>query len=59
MAGLLDVWRHIGDASAKAVLLSLAEWINQRTAKLSTSQMQTIMNTEFGGMNDVLAEIYY
>ncbi|KAH8164364.1 hypothetical protein CIB48_g3882 [Xylaria polymorpha] len=59
MAGLLDVWRHIGDANAKAVLLSLAGWVNQRTAKLSTSQMQTVMNTEFGGMNDVLAELYY
>ncbi|KAI0458598.1 hypothetical protein F5B21DRAFT_511817 [Xylaria acuta] len=59
MAGLLDVWRHIGDTNAKAVLLSLAGWVNQRTAKLSTSQMQSVMNTEFGGMNDVLAEIYY
>ncbi|KAI1749968.1 hypothetical protein F4782DRAFT_510863 [Xylaria castorea] len=59
MAGLLDVWRHIGDANAKSVLLSLAGWVNQRTAKLSTSQMQSVMNTEFGGMNDVLAEIYY
>ncbi|KAJ8127975.1 hypothetical protein O1611_g5661 [Lasiodiplodia mahajangana] len=59
MAGLMDVWRHIGDANAKTVLLSLAGWVNQRTAKLSTSQMQSVMNTEFGGMNDILAEIYY
>jgi len=59
MAGLLDVWRHIGDINAKNVLLSLAGWVNQRTAKLSTSQMQSVMNTEFGGMNDVLAELYY
>ncbi|TGJ85862.1 hypothetical protein E0Z10_g2939 [Xylaria hypoxylon] len=58
MAGLLDVWRHIGDSNAKAVLLSLAGWVNQRTAKLSNSQMQSVMNTEFGGMNDILAEIY-
>ncbi|KAI0404639.1 hypothetical protein F4802DRAFT_225616 [Xylaria palmicola] len=59
MAGLLDVWRHIGDANAKAVLLSLASWVNKRTAKLSNSQMQSVMNTEFGGMNDILTEIYY
>ncbi|KAI3332413.1 DUF1680-domain-containing protein [Xylariaceae sp. AK1471] len=59
MAGLLDVWRHIGDANAKAVLLSLAGWVNQRTAKLSASQMQSVLNTEFGGMNDVLVELYY
>ncbi|KAJ8105604.1 hypothetical protein ONZ43_g7363 [Nemania bipapillata] len=59
MAGLMDVWRYIGDANAKAVLLSLAGWVNQRTAKLGTSQMQSVMNTEFGGMSDVLTEIYY
>ncbi|KAI1177899.1 hypothetical protein F4777DRAFT_152484 [Nemania sp. FL0916] len=59
MAGLMDVWRHIGDNNAKNVLLSLASWVNQRTAKLSTSQMQSVMNTEFGGMNDILADLYY
>ncbi|KAI0204814.1 DUF1680-domain-containing protein [Astrocystis sublimbata] len=59
MAGLLDVWRHVGDENAKTVLISLAEWVNKRTGKLSASQMQSVMNTEFGGMNDVLAELYY
>ncbi|KAI1497247.1 secreted protein [Biscogniauxia marginata] len=59
LAGLLDVWRHIGDTKAKDVLLSLAGWVNARTGKLSTSQMQALLETEFGGMNDVLTEIYY
>ncbi|CAJ2513997.1 Uu.00g021160.m01.CDS01 [Anthostomella pinea] len=59
LAGLLDVWRHIGDTNAKDVLLALAGWVNTRTGKLSTSNMQSLMQTEFGGMNDVLAEIYY
>ncbi|RYP13671.1 hypothetical protein DL765_006801 [Monosporascus sp. GIB2] len=59
LAGLLDVWRHIGDANAKSVLLSLAEWVHNRTGKLSYDQMQNMLSTEFGGMNDVLAEIYY
>lgn len=58
MAGLLDVWRIIGDSNAETVLLALAGWVDTRTGKLSTAEMQSVMQTEFGGMNDVLADIY-
>lgn len=40
LTGLLDVWRHIGDETAQKVLLSLAEWVYERTSKLSYDQMQ-------------------
>ena len=59
MAGLLDVWRHIGDTTARDVLLSLAGWVDTRTSKLSNSQMQNMLATEFGGMNEILADIYH
>ncbi|KFY45406.1 hypothetical protein V495_02997 [Pseudogymnoascus sp. VKM F-4514 (FW-929)] len=59
MAGLLDVWRHIGDTKARDVLLSLAGWVDTRTSKLSKTQMQNMLATEFGGMNEVLADIYH
>ncbi|KAL2066664.1 hypothetical protein VTL71DRAFT_2736 [Oculimacula yallundae] len=59
MAGLLDVWRLIGDNNAKTVLLSMASWVDARTSKLSLQQMQNVLGTEFGGMNAVLADIYY
>lgn len=59
LAGLLDVWRHIGDTTARDVLLSLAAWVDTRTGKLSYSQMQSLMGTEFGGMNEVMADIYH
>jgi DUF1680 family protein len=58
MAGLLDVWRHIGDNKARDVLLALAGWVDSRTSRLSYDQMQAVLGTEFGGMNDVLTEIY-
>ncbi|RDL35395.1 Six-hairpin glycosidase [Venustampulla echinocandica] len=58
LAGVLDVWRIIGDSTAKSVTLALADWVDTRTSKLSTSAMQTVLNTEYGGMNDVLAQIY-
>ena len=59
LAGLLDVYRWIGDQNAKSVLLAFAGWVDTRTAKLSYDQMQTVMKTEFGGMNEVMANIYH
>jgi DUF1680 family protein len=59
LAGLLDVYRWVGDQNAKTVLLAFAGWVDTRTSKLSTSQMQSVLNTEFGGMNAVLVDIYH
>ncbi|KAJ4355934.1 uncharacterized protein N0V89_003959 [Didymosphaeria variabile] len=59
LAGLLDVYRWIGDTNAKTVLLAFAGWVDTRTSKLSYDQMQKVMQTEFGGMNEVLADIYH
>ena len=58
LAGLLDVWRLIGNTLARDVLLRLAGWVDTRTARLTGSQMQAMLGTEFGGMNEVLADIY-
>ncbi|MFY1690485.1 beta-L-arabinofuranosidase domain-containing protein [Plantactinospora sp. WMMB782] len=58
MAGLLDVWRQLGNNQARDVLLALAGWVDWRTGRLSASQMQNMLGTEFGGMNAVLADIY-
>ena len=41
LAGLLDVWRIIGSTQARDVLLALAGWVDTRTSRLSTSQMQS------------------
>lgn len=58
MQGLLDTWRNIGDSTSETVLLALASWVDNRTSKLSTTQMQAVLQTEFGGMNDVLTDLY-
>jgi DUF1680 family protein len=58
LAGLLDVWRYIGSTQARDVLLSLAGWVDWRTGRLSYSQMQAVLQTEFGGMNAVLTDLY-
>lgn len=59
LAGLLDVYRWIGDQNAKTVLLAFADWVDKRTSKFTTDQMQKILQTEFGGMNEVMADIYH
>jgi DUF1680 family protein len=58
LAGLLDVWRYIGSTHARDVLLALAGWVDTRTGRLSSAQMQSVLGTEFGGMNAVLTDIY-
>jgi DUF1680 family protein len=58
LAGLLDAWRYLGNTQARTVLLALAGWVDTRTSRLSSSQMQAMLGTEFGGMNAVLTDIY-
>ncbi|MEV4279137.1 beta-L-arabinofuranosidase domain-containing protein [Actinoplanes xinjiangensis] len=58
LAGLLDVWRLIGNTQARDVVLRLAAWVDTRTAALSAAQMQAMLQTEFGGMNAVLTDLY-
>jgi DUF1680 family protein len=58
LAGLLDVWRYIGNTEARDVLLRFAGWVDWRTGRLTTAQMQTTLRTEFGGMNAVLTDLY-
>jgi DUF1680 family protein len=58
LAGLLDVWRYLGNTQARDVLLRFAAWVDTRTAALTTAQMQAMLQTEFGGMNAVLTDLY-
>ncbi|GAA2734856.1 beta-L-arabinofuranosidase domain-containing protein [Streptomyces nogalater] len=58
LTGLLDVWRYIGSTQARDVLLALAGWVDRRTGRLSTAQLQAMLGTEFGGMNAVLTDLY-
>ena len=56
-AGLRDAWVHAGNADAKAMLVRLADWTLQLTAPLSEAQMQDMLRSEHGGMNEVLADV--
>src|SRR5262245_26875141 len=58
LAGLLDQHLLAGNQQALTVLIAKAGWVNFRTGRLSQSQMQSTLQTEFGGMNEVLTNLY-
>jgi uncharacterized protein len=58
MAGLLDQYLLAGNQQALDVLLRKAAWTKTRTDPLSYTQMQQALRTEFGGMPEVLANLY-
>jgi len=58
MAGLLDANQVCGNAQALEVLTNMANWVQFRVGRLSEEQMQASLRTEYGGMNEVLANLY-
>ncbi|HEY1606446.1 MAG TPA: beta-L-arabinofuranosidase domain-containing protein [Allosphingosinicella sp.] len=54
MAGLLDMHLHAGSGDALAVLRGMAEWVDAWTAARSYARMQDILDSEYGGMNELL-----
>ena len=58
MAGLLDMYLYCGNTQALDALNKLASWVKFRTDRLSYDQMQASLNNEFGGMGEVLANLY-
>jgi uncharacterized protein len=58
MAGLLDTYQYCDDQQALDVLLQIAEWVRFRVDRLSLEQQQAMLETEYGGMNEVLANLY-
>ncbi len=58
MAGLLDANQHGDNAQALDVLTKMADWVKFRVDHLTPEQMQKSLDTEHGGMNEVLANLY-
>ena len=57
MGGLLDAHEHLQNQQALDVLEKMAAWVDWRTGRLPEDQMQRTLQTEFGGMNEVLANL--
>jgi DUF1680 family protein len=55
MAGLLEVHERCLNPQALQVLEGMVAWVDWRTGRVPEEQMQRTLQTEFGGMSEVLA----
>ena len=57
-AGLRDAYRFTGNRTALEVEIKFAAWAEKLLSRMTPEQTQHMLNTEFGGMNEVLADLY-
>ena len=58
LAGLLDMHMLAGNAQALDVARGMAGWAKRWTDSLSDEDMARVLRVEFGGMNEVLYNLY-
>jgi DUF1680 family protein len=57
-AGLQDMYVYCDNQQALDVCKKFADWVIARNSKLTDEQMQAMLGTEHGGMNETLANLY-
>jgi DUF1680 family protein len=58
MAGLLDMYVYCDNEQALDMVQKMAEWTAGYTGSLSYEHMQRVLGTEYGGMGEVLCNLY-
>lgn len=58
MAGLIHAYELTGNEKALDVASRLGDWVYSRTSNWSAATQTTVLNVEYGGMNDVLYQLY-
>jgi DUF1680 family protein len=58
MAGLVDAYLYCDNNKALDVVKKMADWTGAIVNPLTDDQRQKMLKCEYGGMNDVLANIY-
>ncbi len=57
-AGLYDTYAVAGNAQAKQMLIKLTDWCVNLVAGLSDQQVQELLKSEHGGLNETFAHVY-
>jgi DUF1680 family protein len=57
-AGLRDAWLYAGNEDAKTIFLKFCNWGISITSVLSDDQMQSMLDSEHGGMDEIFADAY-
>ena len=58
LAGLIDQFQLAGNAQALDVAVKLGDWVDWRTSRLSYAHMQAVLEYEYGGLPEALANLY-
>jgi DUF1680 family protein len=58
MAGHFDMYQHAGNAQALDTCEKMARWVAGWAYPLSEEKMQRVLNVEYGGMGEVLSNLY-
>lgn len=56
-AGLRDAWLFTHNETAKKMLISMADWAVNLVAQLSDEQIQDMLRSEYGGLNEIFADV--
>lgn len=56
-AGLRDAYLYAGSDLARRMLISLTDWMIDITSGLSDEQMQDMLRSEHGGLNETFADV--
>src|SRR5947209_16196177 len=57
IAGMLDMYVHTGNEQALQVAEGMADWVRAYFQAISDDRRMFMLRTEFGGMNEVLANL--
>jgi DUF1680 family protein len=57
-AGLRDAYRFTGNKTALELEIKFAAWAEKVLGPLNDAQIQRMLNTEFGGMNEIMVDLY-
>ncbi len=57
-AGLRDAWLYTGSKEAKDMFIKFCDWGIAISSPLTETQMQSVLDVEHGGMNEIFADAY-
>src|SRR5690554_1770188 len=58
LSGLINVYKYTGNQEALEVAARLGDWVCERTSSWDDELRKRVLAVEYGGMNDVLYELY-
>ena len=58
LAGLVSAYELTGNEKALEIASKLGDWVYSHTSKWDSAMQTTVLNVEYGGMNDALYQLY-